>query len=112
MVLAFGCELTEPNSYKALSRVGVPILLTRDAGGQVHGDLNTDNMLIVRQANGIKLVDFHKTGREHVFEDLVALEHSVRINHPADPAVDRLLQIEGDIAGAAHGSGGPLMRGG
>jgi nitrite reductase/ring-hydroxylating ferredoxin subunit len=40
VVLGFSCELAEPNSYRALQRVGVPILLTRGADGKVRGFLN------------------------------------------------------------------------
>ena len=40
LILALSCELAEPNSYKAMSRVGVPMLLTRGEDGKVRGFLN------------------------------------------------------------------------
>jgi carnitine monooxygenase subunit len=40
LILAFGCELAEPNSYRAMTRLGVPLLLTRDKHGEVHGFIN------------------------------------------------------------------------
>lgn len=40
VILAFGCQLAEPDSYIALSRAGVPILLTRGRDGKVRGFLN------------------------------------------------------------------------
>jgi len=40
LLLALSCELAEPNSYKAMNRVGVPILLTRGEDGRVRGFLN------------------------------------------------------------------------
>ncbi len=38
--LALSCELPEKNSYKAIEVVGVPVVITRDAKGQVHAMLN------------------------------------------------------------------------
>lgn len=38
--LALSCELPEKNSYKATTAVGVPIVITRDAKGEVHAMLN------------------------------------------------------------------------
>lgn len=38
--LALSCELPEKNSYKAIEVVGVPVLITRDAKGEVHAMLN------------------------------------------------------------------------
>ena len=40
LVLALSCELAEPNSYKAMNRVDVPILLTRGDDGKVRGFIN------------------------------------------------------------------------
>lgn len=40
VVLAFSSELAEPNSYMAMERIGVPILLTRGSDGEVRGFLN------------------------------------------------------------------------
>ena len=44
------------------------------------------------------LVDFLKTGRGHVYEDLVALEASVRINYPPDASFGEILETERRIA--------------
>lgn len=38
--LALSCELPGPNTYKATTAVGVPVVITRDAKGQVHAMLN------------------------------------------------------------------------
>jgi len=38
--LALTCELPEKNNYKALQAVGVPVVITRDAKGEVHAMLN------------------------------------------------------------------------
>lgn len=40
LVLALSAEMKEPNSYKALNVMGVPVLLTRDAAGRVHSFVN------------------------------------------------------------------------
>lgn len=41
LMVAASCELTEPNSYKALDIVGVPVLLVRGADRQVRAFLNS-----------------------------------------------------------------------
>lgn len=38
--LALSCELVGPNSWKAIDVVGTPVVITRDAKGQVHAMLN------------------------------------------------------------------------
>lgn len=38
--LALSCELPGKNTWKALEAVGVPVVITRDASGQVHAVLN------------------------------------------------------------------------
>jgi nitrite reductase/ring-hydroxylating ferredoxin subunit len=38
--VALSCELVGPNSWKALDVAGTPVVLTRDAQGQVHAMLN------------------------------------------------------------------------
>ena len=38
--LALSAELPKKNSYKAIDAVGVPVVLTRDAGGTAHAMLN------------------------------------------------------------------------
>jgi len=38
--LALSCELPEAGSYKAIEVVGTPVLITRDAAGQVHASIN------------------------------------------------------------------------
>src|SRR3546814_14967777 len=40
IILALSCELADPNSYKAVKRIGLPILLTRDGDGKVRGFIN------------------------------------------------------------------------
>lgn len=50
----------------------------------IHGDLNTDNIVVADAPARVTLIDFQKTGRGHVHEDLVALEASVRINYLKD----------------------------
>lgn len=40
MILAMSCELPGPNSYKAMARVGVPILLARGDDGKLRGFIN------------------------------------------------------------------------
>lgn len=38
--LAMSCELPNPGSYKAISVAGTPVVVTRDAEGQVHASVN------------------------------------------------------------------------
>lgn len=52
----------------------------------IHGDLNSDNIVITENPPGVAVIDFQKTGRGHVHEDLVALEASIRINYLRDAA--------------------------
>jgi hypothetical protein len=52
----------------------------------IHGDLNSDNIVFADNDTAATLVDFRETGRGHVFEDLVSLELSVRINFAAGNA--------------------------
>ena len=40
LVLGFSCELAEPHSWKALEVGGTPILLTRNADGELRGFVN------------------------------------------------------------------------
>jgi Phosphotransferase enzyme family len=64
----------------------------------LHGDLNTDNIFVAHEQPRVTLVDFQKTGRGHVYEDLVALEAGVRINYPPDASFTQILQSERLIA--------------
>ncbi|WP_160299198.1 phosphotransferase [Sphingomonas sp. SRS2] len=64
----------------------------------LHGDLNSDNIILRRGRKLAGLVDFQRTGRGHVFHDLVAIELSVRINDPSDASFDDILEIERLIA--------------
>jgi hypothetical protein len=64
----------------------------------VHGDLNSDNVLIAPDRKSVAFVDFRNTGRGHIYEDLIALEASIRINFPADGAFGEILQTERLIA--------------
>jgi hypothetical protein len=47
----------------------------------LHGDLNSNNIIVAGRPASVAIVDFQKTGRGHVYEDLLHLEASVRINH-------------------------------
>jgi hypothetical protein len=64
----------------------------------VHGDLNSDNILLVPGRAGVTLVDFRNSGRGHVIEDLIALEASIRINWPPDAGFADILEGERLIA--------------
>lgn len=65
----------------------------------IHGDLNTDNILVAPDQAHMSLIDFQKTGRGHVYEDLVAVEASIRINYPPDETnYDEILESERLIA--------------
>lgn len=82
----------------------------------LHGDLNTDNIVVAERRSednaakrrsgnhgapdtrGVALIDFLKTGRGHVYQDLVSLEASVRINHPKDAAYGEIVETERLIA--------------
>lgn len=62
----------------------------------LHGDLNSDNILVT---GGFPImVDFRKAGRGHVYEDLVALEASMRINYRCRERQDGVLETERRIA--------------
>ena len=63
-----------------------------------HGDLNSDNIVILREPLRISVVDFRKTGRGHVFEDLVAVESSIRINHADAMTTSMIWETEWRIA--------------
>jgi hypothetical protein len=67
----------------------------------LHGDLNSDNIVIAeRAANvaGVAVVDFQKTGRGHVYEDLIHVEESIRINYMRDASFSEILEKERLIA--------------
>ncbi len=64
----------------------------------VHGDLNSDNVVFCAAPPRVALVDFLKTGRGHVLEDLIAIESSIRINHPRNASFDEVLEKERRIA--------------
>jgi hypothetical protein len=63
-----------------------------------HGDLNTDNILVGEDFRSTILIDFEKTGWGHVYEDFVALEFSIRINYPPNPALEDILQQERHVS--------------
>jgi hypothetical protein len=71
----------------------------------LHGDLNTDNIIAAHEHARVTLVDFQKTGRGHVYEDLVALEAGVRINYPPDASFSQILESERLIALGLPGIG-------
>jgi hypothetical protein len=64
----------------------------------VHGDLNSDNILLAPGGAGVTLVDFRNSGRGHVVEDLIALEASIRINWPPAAGFAEILEGERLIA--------------
>lgn len=64
----------------------------------LHGDLNSDNILIATDPPNAMIIDFEKTGRGHVYEDLMHVEASVRINYPRDTALGAVLGRERQIA--------------
>lgn len=67
----------------------------------LHGDLNSDNIIIADLANhasGVTVVDFQKTGRGHVYEDMIHIEESVRINYRRDASFGDILEKERLIA--------------
>ncbi len=64
----------------------------------LHGDLNSDNVVMDRGGTLAALVDFQRTGYGHVFQDLASLEASVRINYPAPASFGDILEIERLIA--------------
>jgi hypothetical protein len=64
----------------------------------LHGDLNSDNVILGRGRRSAQLIDFHRTGRGHVFQDLVSLEASVRINYPSNAPLCDIVEIERLIA--------------
>jgi len=64
----------------------------------LHGDLNSDNIVIAGDAEGVAVVDFQKTGRGHVYEDLIHIEESVRINYLRDASFSEVLEKERLIA--------------
>ena len=64
----------------------------------LHGDMNSDNIVVADNPAGVMLVDFEKTGRGHVLEDLIAVEASVRINYVRDASFSEILEKERLIA--------------
>src|SRR3546814_6418707 len=51
----------------------------------------------------VQLIDFPRTGRGHVYQDLVSLEASVRINYPSEASYDDILKTERLIARGESG---------
>ena len=64
----------------------------------LHGDLNSDNIVVADDPAGVTIIDFQKTGRGHVHEDLIFVEASVRINYIRDASYGEILEKEGLIA--------------
>lgn len=64
----------------------------------LHGDLNSDNIVVADDPAGVALVDFQKTGRGHVYGDLIHVEASVRINYARDASFAEVLEKERLIA--------------
>lgn len=59
-----------------------------------HGDLNSDNIVITGGQPGVAVLDFQKTGRGHVLDDLLHLEASIRINYRPDGSCADVLEKE------------------
>jgi hypothetical protein len=64
----------------------------------VHGDLNSDNIMLDGRRKFAGVIDFQRTGRGHIFQDIVALEMSVRINAPSNAPFDDIWEVERLIA--------------
>lgn len=64
----------------------------------LHGDLNSDNILIDRERTFAQLIDFQRTGPGDIYQDLVSIEASIRINYPATETFARIWEIERSIA--------------
>lgn len=67
----------------------------------LHGDLNSDNIVIADEPGGVArvaVIDFQKTGRGHVYEDLIHIEASIRINYLRDASFGEILEKERLIA--------------
>jgi hypothetical protein len=64
----------------------------------LHGDLNSDNIVVGCDPAGVKIIDFQKTGRGHAHEDLIHVEASVRINYLRDASFGEILEKERLIA--------------
>src|SRR5262249_50622928 len=70
----------------------------------LHGDLNSDNIVVADDPAGVTVVDFQKTGRGHVHEDLIHIEASVRINYVRDASFSGILEKERLIALGRRGT--------
>lgn len=88
-----GCSIAP--SFEALFRTGRS---HRYSSCILHGDLNSDNILIGSDQASTILIDFQKTGRGHVYGDLVALESSIRINFPGGMPFDHIWRQERRVA--------------
>jgi hypothetical protein len=64
----------------------------------LHGDLNSDNIVIADDPSRAAMVDFQKTGRGHVYGDLIHVEASIRINYVPDASLEEVLERERLIA--------------
>ena len=64
----------------------------------IHGDLNSDNIIVSPNRGLVNLIDFEHVGEGHVYEDLVSIEASIRINHPQDASFAEILEHERLIA--------------
>lgn len=64
----------------------------------LHGDMNSDNIVLDGDGKSVQLIDFRRTGRGHSLQDLAGLEASVRINYPSSGSAKDILEIERLIA--------------
>src|SRR3546814_15047027 len=67
----------------------------------IHGDLNSDNVVVGPNGAPVQLIDFPRTGRGHVYRDLVSLKASVRINSPSAASYDHILNTHRPSAHSA-----------
>ena len=64
----------------------------------LHGDLNSDNIVLADDPPRVAIIDFQKTGRGHVYGDLIHVEASIRINYARDASFGEILEKERLIA--------------
>jgi hypothetical protein len=66
--------------------------------GLIHGDLNSDNVLVAPDSGLVNLIDFEHVEDGHAYEDIASIEASVRINYPADRPFAEIFERERLIA--------------
>ncbi|MBF0098782.1 MAG: phosphotransferase [Magnetococcales bacterium] len=65
-----------------------------------HGDLNSNNIMIDKDATNLVFIDFQKTGFSHVFSDFIVFESSVRMHYPDlnvyERSIEKYIHVEFD----------------